>query len=503
MQSIHKISFLGDYINGAFTRSKKPDGSWQGKSPADLKDEVIDIEYNYEHIDRACEVAKEAYKTWRKLSFETRKNYLLRLKEVYVAHKEQMAQVISRETGKPLWETLGEVQSMIGKIDVTLNDSMKLVETVHVANAIPGIDGYIRHRARGVMAVIGPFNFPGHLPNGHIIPALASGNTVVFKPSELTPAVGQLMAQMFEKADFPKGVFNLVHGIGETGRRLVGNDNVDGVLFTGSYEVGLKIKQDTLNQYWKLLALEMGGKNAAIVWDDADFDKAIYECLTGSFHSTGQRCSCTSRIILHESIAQKFTDRFYQLAKKIKIGHWQDNPFMGPLINASAVEKFVRFQAIAKREEAESLMRGKELDIGRPGYYVTPSINIVKKYRKDSVYQQSEIFGPNVAIYTTKDLDEAIDMVNGTNYGLSFSIFSKNKKNYEKCLEDVEVGCLNWNRSTVGASSRLPFGGVKKSGNDRPSGHYAINYCTVPFCNLEDEGPFDATKIAPGLDLSS
>lgn len=496
------VAFKGDYVAGEFVRSKRPDGQWTVKSPADLKDEVINIEYAYDHIEKACEAANTAYQSWRKTSFDEKKACLMRLKEVYISNKEALAELISRETGKPFWETLTEAQAMINKIDITIAESMKLVAPVRVENALPGVTGYIRFRPRGVMAVIGPFNFPGHLPNGHIIPALAAGNTVVFKPSELTPAVGQFMAEMFHKADFPKGVFNLVHGVAETGKRLVGNELVDGVLFTGSYEVGLKIKQDTLNHYWKLLALEMGGKNAAIVWSDADFDKAIYETLTGSFHSTGQRCSCTSRIVVHESLHQRFIERFYQLAKKIKIGHWSENPFMGPLINASAVEKFVRFQGIAKREEAESLMRGKELELSCPGHYVTPSINIVKKYKKDSVYQQTEIFGPNVAFYSASDLDEAISIVNGTSYGLAASVFSKDRSVYEKCLEDIEVGCLNWNRGTVGASSKLPFGGLKKSGNDRPSGHFAIYYCTVPVANLEDEGPFDATKIAPGLDLS-
>lgn len=502
MSTLEKIPFLGDYVDGEFVRSKKPDGGWTVKSPANLKEEVLDVEYCYEHVDKACVAAKMAYKSWKKLSFDERKNYLLRLKEVYLTHKDQIAQTVSRETGKPLWESLGEAQAMINKIDITINESMKLVETVQVANALPGIDGFIRYKSRGVMSVIGPFNFPGHLPNGHFVPALAAGNTIVFKPSEATPAVGQLLAQLFDKAGFPKGVFNLVQGVADTGRRLVTNENVDGVLFTGSYEVGLKIKQDTLTHYWKMIALEMGGKNSSIVWSDADFDKAIYECLTGAFQSAGQRCSCTSRIILHESIAQKFTDRLYQLAKRLTIGYWKDNPFMGPLINASAVEKYIRFQGIAKREEAESLMRGKELDTGRSGYYVTPSINIVKKFSKESVYQQTEIFGPNVCLYTVSDLDEAIDIANGTNYGLAFSIFTKDRKNYEKCLEDIDAGCINWNRSTAGASSKLPFGGTKKSGNDRPSAHFAVYYCTVPFCNLEDVGDFDATKIVPGVDLT-
>lgn len=502
MSNTQPIPFLGDFFDGQFIRAKRSDGEHKGFSPADLKDETLTIEYTFDHVEKACVSARQAYKTWRKTSLEERKSYLNRLKEQYISHKEDLARTISRETGKPFWETLTEAQAMINKIDITLNDSMKLVETVHVPNALPGMDGYIRYNSRGVMAVIGPFNFPGHLPNGHIIPALAAGNTVIFKPSEWTPAVGQLMAQLFEKAGFPKGVFNLVHGVAETGKRLVQNEEVDGILFTGSYEVGLKIKQDTLNQYWKILALEMGGKNAAIVWDDADFDKAIYECLTGAYHSTGQRCSCTSRIIVSKKIADKFIDRFYILAKKIKIGHWSESVFMGPLINKAAVEKFIRFQEIAKREEAESLMRGKELDTGRPGYYVTPSINLIKNYRKDSVYQQTEIFGPNVGIYVADTLEQAIEMANGTNYGLALSVFTKDKAKYMAVLEDANVGILNWNRSTVGASSKLPFGGTKKSGNDRPSGHFAIQYCTVPVANLEDQSGFDSTKIAPGIDLT-
>lgn len=502
MMQNQPIPFLGDYVDGQFLRAKRPDGEHKGQSPADLKDLTLTIEYTYDHVDQACQAARTAYKSWRKTSVEDRSNLLLRLKELYQSHKEELARTISRETGKPLWETLTEAQAMINKIDITLNDSMKLIASVHVPNALPGVDGYIRYHSRGVMAVVGPFNFPGHLPNGHIIPALAAGNTVVFKPSEWTPATGQLMAQLFEKAGFPKGVFNLVHGVAETGRRLVQNEEVDGILFTGSYEVGLKIKQDTLNQYWKILALEMGGKNAAIVWDDADFDKAVYETLTGAYHSTGQRCSCTSRIILSSKISDRFIDRFYQLAKRIKIGHWADSVFMGPLINRGAVEKFIRFQEIAKREEAESLMRGKELETTHPGHYVTPSINLIKSYRKDSVYQQTEIFGPNVGIYTADSLDQAIEMANGTNYGLALSIFSKDRAKYQQVLDASDVGILNWNRATVGASSKLPFGGTKKSGNDRPSGHFAINYCTVPIANLEDTTGFDSTKIATGIDLS-
>ncbi|GIL18812.1 MAG: N-succinylglutamate 5-semialdehyde dehydrogenase [Oligoflexia bacterium] len=493
------MSYAGDFINGKFIRVEKSDGQFKDISPADLNDVVMTVPFQHAHIDQACDAAKKAYLPWAKLSLDERKNYLHRLKEVFETHKQELAEAISRDTGKPKWESLTEVAAVIGKIDVTMSFSLKLVEEERVPNALPQVDGVIRHKPRGVMAVIGPFNFPAHLPNGHIIPALIAGNTVVFKPSEQTPYVAQVYAKCFEKAEFPKGVFNMVQGDGESGRRLVVHEYVDGILFTGSYEVGLRIKQETMNHYWKILALEMGGKNATVVWDDADMDKAIYESLVGAYMTSGQRCSCTSRIIVHDKIADEFTDRFYEAAKKLTIGHWSEDPFMGPLINEASVEKYLRFQEIAKRENCESLMRGKALDLKHKGHYVTPSINIVKKFDPNSVYQKSEIFGPNVAVYRSSDFDETLNIVNSTGFGLVMALFSKNKSLYERALLEARVGLLNWNRTTNGASSRLPFGGMGKSGNDRPSAHYAIQYCTVPVASLEDLTSYDPTKKLPGI----
>jgi succinylglutamic semialdehyde dehydrogenase len=495
------LSYKGDFIQGKFIPVIKGDGEIKDISPANLDDVLMNVPFKHEHIDEACVSAKKAYPAWAALPFETRKSYLLRLKEIFESHADQMAQIISRDTGKPLWEALTEAKGLGAKIDITLNHSIKLIAEERVSNALPQVDGVIRFKSRGVMAVIGPFNFPAHLPNGHIIPALIAGNTVVFKASEQTPAVGQFMAELFEKAEFPAGVFNLVQGDGAAGGRLVANEFVDGILFTGSYEVGLKIKQETLTHYWKILALEMGGKNATVVWEDADLDKAIYESLIGAYMSAGQRCSGTSRIIVHPKLADEFTERFYQAAKKLSIGHWQDNTFMGTLINASAVEKYIRFQEIANREGAESIMRGKSLDLKHKGYYVTPSIHLVKKFDANSVYQKSEIFGPNVAIYQSADFNETMNIVNSSGYGLAMALFSKDKDLYQQALIQARVGILNWNRTTNGASSKLPFGGMGKSGNDRPSGHFAIQYCTVPVASLEDTTPFDIAKILPGMNL--
>lgn len=501
MTALIPLQNKGDFIAGRWVSSEKPDGELKDASPGDLSDILMSVQFRHDHIDEAVRAARKAFLPWARLTVEERKAHLLRLKEVFDTHAEQMAQIIARDSGKPLWDAMGEAKNLGNKIDITVNHSLKRVQDERIPNALPQVDGVIRYKPRGVMAVVGPFNFPAHLPNGHIIPSLLAGNTVVFKPSEQTPAVGQFYAELIEKAGFPPGVFNMVQGDGESGRRLVIHEEVDGILFTGSYEVGLKIKQETMNHYWKILALEMGGKNATVVWDDADMDKAIYETLVGAYMTTGQRCSCTSRVILHDRIADEFTERFYQAAKKLTIGHWSENPFMGPLVNSAAVDKYVRFQEIANRENCESLMRGKVLDLKHKGHYVTPSIHLVKKFDPASVYQKSEIFGPNVAIYRSSDFGDTLNMVNSTGYGLVMALFSKNRDLYETALLEARVGLLNWNRTTNGASSKLPFGGMGKSGNDRPSAELAIQYCTVPVASLEDPTGFDRSKMLPGMTL--
>lgn len=496
---LEKINFKGDYIGGEFVNDNISDGGWINESPADFSDKVIEVKYKNSNIDLACSTAKKAYKTWSQISTSARIEVLNKWKEEYSKNQEQLATIISRETGKPLWETKTEAKAMVDKFTITFDHSLKLVNTVDVADALPGVSGHIYFRSRGVMAVVGPFNFPGHLPNGHIVPALVTGNTVVFKPSELTPATAQFMAEMAHKAGLPPGIFNVVYGAGDAGRRLVAHKDVDGILFTGSYETGLKIKQETIEHYWKILALEMGGKNATVIWDDADFEKAVYESVVGSFLSAGQRCSCTSRIILHEKISDQFIEKFYQAAKKIKIGHWSENNFMGPLINKKSVETYLRFQEIAQREGAEKIMRGKVLELEKKGNYVTPSIYRVKSPNAESVYQKSEIFGPNVAIYTVNDFQQAMDINNSPGFGLVMSLFTKQEKLFEYAKYESKVGQLNWNRTTNGASSRLPFGGLGKSGNDRPSAHFAVNYCTVPMSSLVDPTPFDKSKVMTGL----
>ena len=361
MEKLKPIEFRGNYIGGQFLRPNMHQESWEITSPADDLDRVIAVTTDFAHVNQACEAAKKAFLPWAKTTLDERKKVLLKLKQVFQARSDEMATVISRETGKPLWEAKTEAAALASKIDITIEHSLKLIQEEKIAGALLHMDGFIRYKPRGVMAVVGPFNFPAHLPNGHIIPALIAGNTIVYKPSDKTPAVGQMYAEFFEQCGLPPGVFNMVQGRVEVGKRLVQHELVDGVLFTGSYEVGLQIKKDTVEHYNKILALEMGGKNTTIVWSDADLEKAVYETLVGAFMTTGQRCSCTSKVILHPAIKEKFLKNFHTSAKKLTIGHWSKNPFMGPLIDVGSVEKYLRFQEIAKREGAEPLMHGKHL----------------------------------------------------------------------------------------------------------------------------------------------
>ena len=392
---------------------------------------------------------------------------------------------------------------MINKVDVTIQDSLKLIQPLVIPNIMENTQGSCEYRPLGVMAVIGPFNFPGHLPNGHIVPALITGNTVVFKPSEKTPMTAQIMAECFQAAEFPPGVFNMIQGDKEVGRRLCVHENVDGILFTGSYEVGTRIKQDTLQQHWKLLALEMGGKNAAIVTADANLDLAIHETLVGAFITAGQRCSSTSRIIVDSKILDQFVERFHDRAKAFTIAHPSKNPFMGPLIDSASVDRYMKFLGIATREGCELVMRGKALELETQGNYVAPSICLVQNTAVESVkkstFQQTELFAPNVAIMGSDSLEHAVALANATQYGLVASVFTQSRAAFESAREDLEAGLINWNKSTVGASSRLPFGGFKKSGNHFPTALTSVFYCTTPIASLAVEEPKAIESSFPGL----
>jgi succinylglutamic semialdehyde dehydrogenase len=366
-----------------------------------------------------------------------------------------------------------------------------------VAPMRAGPGAHASFHPRGVLAVLGPFNFPAHLPNGHIVPALATGNSVVFKPSELTPGVGAWLVDAWHEAGLPPGVLELVQGLGETGAALVAHPDVDGVLFTGSYATGRRLKEQVLDQPHKILALEMGGKNAMVVMEDADLDLAASEAALSICATTGQRCSCTSRLFVHRRLIDEFATRLVAVLRDVRIGRPLDEDvFMGPLASDAAAKKVAHFRTLAREAGGERLL----VDLPDPGPpYVGPGLVRFETCRQDHVYQREEIFGPEAALYPIDDLDQAIAAVNDSDYGLVASLMTRDRTRFDYATGRVRTGLLNWNKGTIGASGKLPFGGIRRSGNDRPAGVTASVYCTVPQAHLEGSGELEPDALPPGM----
>ena len=390
--------------------------------------------------------------------------------------------------GKPIRDALQEVDRMIERVTLASKEAERLSAGKSYLLK-KGVKGVLRYKPRGILAIIGPFNFPGHIPNNQILSAILLGNSVIFKPSELTPFVGQLLTELWHEAGLPKGVFNLIQGDGRVGKTLVVHEKIHGLIFTGSYATGQKIREQTVHQVDKLVALEMGGKNAAIVSRNADLQNAVENCLLGSFSISGQRCNATSRIILEKKIARPFLNDFMEKAKSLSIGYGLDEKnFMGPLVSQDALEKYLYHATLAPKENFEVLQKGIPLERDRRGYYVQPSVCLKEVKIGETLqgpYTEEEIFGPNVAIYVVDSLEEAVRIHNASRYGLIASFFSKKKEEYEKIFRELEVGLLNWNQATITSSALLPFGGVKRSGNHHPVGAFVPYLCTYPVAVLE------------------
>lgn len=443
------------------------------------------------HADDAVTSCRKAFREWSRTPLNDRIACLRKYQKLLETSLERVAVVISSETGKPYWEAELEVKAMINKIEISLNEGLEILIKKEIPNAVPGATGKLSYRPLGVVVVLGPFNFPGHLAQGHIVPALLLGNTVVFKPSEKTPLTGQLMGELISQSGFPKGVFNLVQGDGEIGVRLVTNDDVDGIFFTGSFEVGSRIRESTANHYWKKLALEMGSKTPMFVESDGDLDLAASEAVKSAFWTSGQRCASLSRLFVHRKVAEDLKNRVIKEMEKLVIGSPFDHltndkpkPILGPLIDSGSVDRFIRFQGIARRDGAETLIEGERIKISPEGHYVQPSLHWHDGLEKGSLYHNTEIFAPDLVIIPYDNLDHAIELANEPKYGLVSSVFTKNQSVFEKLSHELQVGHLNWNVGTIGASSKLPFGGLGRSGNFAPSGLFASYYCVHPFVSL-------------------
>ncbi len=449
-----------------------------------------------EEIDAAVESAHTAFESWVETPLEQRIEILNAFSQLLETNKHELATCISQEMGKPRWEALTEVTAMTGKINISIEAYHQ--RTGKVQQTLSEFSSIIRHKPHGVIAVFGPYNFPGHLPNGHIVPALLAGNTVIFKPSELTPLVAQKTIELWEAAKIPKGVINLVQGEKKTGKLLAAHDGIDGLLFTGSATTGYLLHQQFSSQPHKILALEMGGNNPLIVTEVANLEAAAYHTIQSAFLTSGQRCTCARRLIVPQGEAgDSFVEQLLKQIAKIRIGTYSDipEPFMGPVISHEVAQKLLTTQAdlITKGGRVLLEMRLLQENSG----FLSPGLMDVTSI---SERVDQEIFGPFLQLIRVKNFEEALQEANNTVYGLSAGLLSDDRELYQKFYRQIRAGIVNWNRPLTGASSSAPFGGIGASGNHRPSAFYAADYCAYPVSSLETEHLTSPASQPPGLE---
>lgn len=446
-------------------------------------------------VDAAVQAARRAFYLWADLPLAERIAVVTRFAELLGVHKESLALTIARETGKPLWETRTEVAAMQGKIAISIKAHSE--RTGMVENPMPGAKAYVRHKPHGVVAVFGPYNFPGHLPNGHIVPALIAGNTVVFKPSELTPMVAEETLKIWLEAGLPAGVINLVQGEVETGKALAGHPGIDGLFFTGSSRTGHLLHEQFAGQPGKILALEMGGNNPLIVKDVSDIDGAVHAIIQSAFVTSGQRCTCSRRLFIERgSVGDALLARLREVVSHISVGFYDATvqPFMGAMISEKAALGMVEAQAKLKALGGEVLLELKHLTPGTG--FVSPGMIDVTAV---AALPDEEYFGPLLQVIRFADFDAAIDLANATRYGLSAGLLGDSEADWQHFFKRIRAGIVNWNKPLTGASSAAPFGGIGASGNHRASAYYAADYCAYPVASVEESRASMPEQLSPGL----
>jgi succinylglutamic semialdehyde dehydrogenase len=436
-------------------------------------------------VGAAVAAARAAAPGWAMTPLADRIALVQAFKAVVTERSDAFARAIATETGKPLWESRTEVASVAAKVDISITAQAERAGAR--VGEVGGVRQALRHKPHGVLAVLGPYNFPAHLPNGHIVPALLAGNTVVFKPSELTPAVADVMGECWAAAGLPAGVLNIVHGGGETGRALAAAD-IDGLLFTGSAHVGAALARQFADSPGKLLALEMGGNNPLIVWDVAPeaLDAAAALIVQSAYLSAGQRCTCARRLIVRDGSEGPLLDRVTALVDRLIVGAPFDDPqpFMGPVIaNHAAAALVAGANALAAKGARciRPLLRPQpDRPFLRPALYDVTGI---------AGLPDAELFGPMLQLTRVADWDAAIAAANATRFGLSAGLIGGDAALYDRFWQQSRAGVVNWNRPTNGAASNAPFGGIGLSGNHRPSAYYAADYAAWPVASLEADAP--------------
>lgn len=484
----------GQYVNGQWHSEHSQTFSsynpatglvlWQGFHAS------IDI------IKQASYHARAALSSWSLLSLEQRLEFITKFKVVIEKKRNQLAELITQETGKPLWESHTEVNSVLSKVDISVQALMQRASSQHSESMM--IRSCLRYKPQGVVVVLGAFNFPAHLSNGHILPALLAGNTVLYKPSDQTPAVAEFMMECWHDSGIPAGVINCVQGDSHCGQKLLEQD-INGVYFTGSYEAGIRIHQYFSKRPDVILALEMGGNNPLVIDTLNSVSAAVYHCILSTVITAGQRCTCARRVMIpRTSQGDSFLAQLIKTCKALIIGtgNQQPEPFMGPVISNERALHFLDKQNQLQILGGTSLLP-MDLIKEHTGF-LSPGIMDMTAVSNPP---DQEIFAPFIQIYRYQDFDEAINLANHTQFGLAAGLLSDNALHYEHFFSTIRCGLVNWNRPTTGASSNLPFGGVGWSGNHRPSAFFASDYCSYPVASMEQNSVELPQVLLPGISL--
>ena len=435
--------------------------------------------------DAAAEVAaaRAGWPEWAAHSLAYRIETLRRFANVVRKRADEFAELISRETGKPFWETKTEVGAVINKVEISISAYADRTPQKKLEAAL-GNKVAVRHKPHGVLAVLGPFNFPAHLPNGHIVPALIAGNAVVFKPSEKTPASGAFLVDCYREAGVPEGAVRLLIGGPDEGRALASQPGIDGLLFTGSARAGTALHKQFADTPSKILALELGGNNPIVAWNVKDLDAAAAVIVQSAFLSAGQRCTCARRLIVENGKEADLIDRITVLMDRMIVGEpfADPQPFMGCVVDNASADHLQQQWVTLMMKGGRPIRRLERPDETMP--FLTPALIDVTD-AKD--VPDEELFGPVLQLIRVKDFDAAIDEANNTRFGLAASLIGGSPEQYDRFWANVRAGVINWNKPTNGAPSTAPFGGVGHSGNHRPSAYYAADYCAYPVTSSESD----------------
>ncbi len=489
---LHDNLFIdGHWISGQgeqFDKRNPADNSliWQAAAATDSQ------------VTEAVQAARRAFVDWSSISLALRIEIIQRFVTQLEQQRQPLAEIIAQETGKLLWETKTEVQAMINKVAISIESYHE--RTGLKITAMADGNAVLRHKPHGVLAVFGPYNFPGHLPNGHIVPALLAGNCIVFKPSELTPWTAEFTLKLWQQAGLPNGVINLVQGGKDTGISLAGQRDIDGLLFTGSANTGYQLHRQLAGQPEKILALEMGGNNALIVDNYADLDAAVNIAVQSAFISAGQRCTCARRLLIRTGQqGDAFIARLIEVTQTMKIGQWNEEPqpFIGPVISPQAAQQLLSVQQHLIELGAKPLLEMQALQPNTG--FVSPGILDISKVTE---LPDEEYFGPLLSVQRYDHFQQAIEQANNTRFGLATGLISQQRDDYDQLLRQARAGIVNWNKPLTGASSNAPFGGVGASGNHRASAYYAADYCAWPMASLESEHLSLPENNLPGLSFA-